>query len=48
MLRSVGNADSPRLEIETMDESWLAVVKDELTKPYFLDVWRLRKWICQP
>jgi len=27
-----------RLEIETLDDSWLAVLKDELTKPYFLKV----------
>lgn len=27
-----------RLEIETLHDSWLAVLKDELTKPYFLKV----------
>ena len=27
-----------RLEIDTLHESWLAVLKDELTKPYFLKV----------
>jgi uracil DNA glycosylase len=28
-----------RLEIENLDDSWLAVLKDELTKPYFLKVY---------
>jgi uracil-DNA glycosylase len=27
-----------KLEIETLHESWLAALKDELTKPYFLSV----------
>jgi uracil-DNA glycosylase len=27
-----------RLEIDTLHDSWLAVLKDELTKPYFLKV----------
>jgi len=27
-----------RLEIDTLHESWLAVLKDEVTKPYFLKV----------
>jgi hypothetical protein len=27
-----------RLEIETLHDSWLAVLKDELTKDYFLKV----------
>jgi hypothetical protein len=32
-----------RLEIETLHDSWLAVLKDELTKPYFLKVTALAK-----
>lgn len=31
---------SLRLEIDTMDESWLAALKSELTKPYFLNLKR--------
>lgn len=37
------------LEINTMDESWLAVLHDEMTKPYFLDLKKFlqREWQTQ-